>query len=640
MSDNFDWTVAEDEMGPDLFDEVPPSPHGRRWLLALFLLCLIVGGWGVARHQVQQAHNRLIQQAQTVLDFEQQALQNGDGDLFFSVQVEDPAWFAAQLHPRLQALARAGPLVSNARQEGEFLLANVTWEAGAETVQRITFFRHDDGRWLHAPTAPGYWGRTARQKTSWGHLVYPERDQPWAGEIAAFVAQTIAATCARTCLEHHLPLTVTLTTDFSQTAVPRRLHVPSAHLLALAADGGPAAPFWGALRREIETYLSPATIRFAVPPELAQMMDYEAAADAFMAANPHLTVELVPLPQNPTVADLAAFDGAAFPLTEALLAGGGVVDLTDYVNTDPGFDPADFYEQIWQGAWWHGRMWLVPQAGAMNLLYYDKTAYQLAEYPEPSLRWTWEEMAQDMLIVANPYSEKRPNWGFLDTTNDALFSYAFNWENECAEPVTVRCRHALEPAAVIAALAWYQQMAGQPGLMPDLSAYEATEMDNVLLNWQSARRKAVIWVDSPLNYEYRLLLAPLGALSFPGSNRFDGITPLHVQGHFISQGTDNPRAVWEWLKFLSFRPPAPKFRYVPARPSVAEDSRFWQRLPRELGNPMRIAFPFARPVTVAEQRYFTWEQVTAVASGQAAPQAAVQIVPPVAWFQFAPPADN
>lgn len=632
---DFDWQVNEENDQTFLLDE-PVSRHGRNrwfWLTTLLILTLMVGGWGLTRYQVRRAQMALQTRVQAVLDLEQSALRRGDGDLFFSIQADDPAWFAAQLHPEAQARVNANRRVTHAQEVDQAIWANITWQEGDAIYQQVLFLQTIDGRLLHSPTAPDYWGRNFRMETSWGRLDYSEVDGVWADEMAAFIRQVIAETCPPACQASHLPLTVVLTPDYVDTAVPNRIHMPSPRLLALDGDGRPADIFWQELRRRLQNAWTPATIRFAVPPDLNQLADYESAARDFMAVNPHITVEIITLDTpNPDPASLLAYDGAAFPLTEALLASGGIVDLTGYARSDPDFDQGDFYEQIWQGAWWHGRMWFVPHTATMSLLYYDKAAYREAEYPEPSLRWTWEELHQDMLIVSNPYSEKRPSWGFLDPGNDTLFSYAYHWNNNCTEAATVACSRPLDEQAVSAALTWYQQMAGQPGLMPDRSEIPERERQNLLLNWQSARRRAVIWVDTPLNYEYRLLLAPLGVVSFPGSNRFDGITPLRVQGHFISQQANNSRAVWEWLKFLSFQTPTPTFRQVPARPSVAESSQFWQILPRELGNPMRIAFPFARPVTLAEQRYFTEEQIMAVLTGAATPAEAPFIVPELRWF--------
>lgn len=636
MGNQFHWQIDENENEPAIGDE-EKGRHGRNrrfWFVIFFILAFIlIGAWGAVRWQLHRAQESLRQQVQAALALEQTAVYNGDGDLFFSLQSPDPAWWAAQLHPHNLARTRANRQVTDVEQVGGMFWANITWPVAetGEIYQYIAFFQPVNGRLLHTATDPAYWGRNFRLETAWGRLDYMEVDAPWMEEIAAFVTAVIAETCPAGCLPDALPLTLAVTPDGSDTAVPHRLHIPSPRLLALDAAGQPAAPFWDELRHRLQLYLTPTTIRFAVPPEIEQMADYEAAAQAFMAAHPHITVEIVPL-ADPTSADLLAYDGAAFPLTEALLASGLVVDLTDYARSDPDFAPGDFYEQIWQGGEWHGRTWFLPYAAEMPVLFYDKAAYLAAQYPEPSLRWTWTEMLQDMIITARPYVADRPSWGFVDPGNDALFSFAYSWENDCHEPAVIRCEQPLTETAVIAAFVWYVGMADEPGQMPDLTEIPARERENLLINWQSARRRTVIWVDSPRRYEFQRLLAPLGVTLFPGSNQFDGVTPLHVSGHFISQQAENPRAVWEWLRFLSFWPPRAQFRLIPARPSVAESSRFWQTLPRELGNPMRIAFPFGRPIKLAEQRFFTEEQVTAVLSGEATPEQATQLIPTLEWF--------
>lgn len=631
---DFHWQVDEDD-GPAPWGD-GGRRHGRNpyfWVLTLFSLALLVGGWAAARWQLHRAQENLRQQVQALLALEQTAVHHGDGDLFFSLQTNDPAWFAAQLSPDNVARARAGRQATKVVPVGEMLWANITWTTAEtdESYQHIAFFRQVNGRLLHTATDPAYWGRNFRLETGWGYLDYMEVDAPWAEEIADFVEAVIGETCAAGCVADPRPLTLALTPDWSDTAVPDRLHIPSPRLLALDAAGQPADLFWEELRRRLQRHITPTTIRFAVPPDIAQIADYETAAAAFTVRYPHIRVEIVPL-SDPTPIELLAFDGAAFPLTEALLASGQIVDLTDYAHSDPDFAPGDFYEQIWQGGEWHGRIWFLPYAADMPVLFYDKAAYRRAQYPEPSPRWTWDEMHRDMIITSKPFAADHPSWGFLDPGNDVLFSYAYNWENDCHEPAAVRCERPLTETAVSAALTWYQNMAGQRGQMPNLTEIPGRERENILLNWQSARRRAVIWVDSPRRYEFQRLLAPIGVTLFPGSNQFDGMTPLHVSGHFITRQAENPHAVWMWLRFLSFAPPRAQFRLIPARPSLAESSGYWQILPRELGNPMRIAFPFARPVRLAEQRYFTEEQVTAVLSGAATPEQAARLAPALVWF--------
>jgi hypothetical protein len=164
---------------------------------------------------------------------------------------------------------------------------------------------------------------------------------------------------------------------------------------------------------------------------------------------------------------------------------------------------------------------------------------------------------------------------------------------------------------VEAALAWYGRLVST-GQMPPVAGLTLAERSHLIVNWQSFQRRAAIWVDEPVNYEHYLLAGGIGVVPFPGSSRFDGITPLWVHGGFISQQSPNPRAVWEWLSFLSRRPLNATLRYVPARPSLAAETYFWEILPRPLSNAMRIAFPFARPVLISEKGLIGEEALSAV----------------------------
>ncbi|MFN2118302.1 MAG: hypothetical protein ACK2U0_22115, partial [Candidatus Promineifilaceae bacterium] len=92
-------------------------------------------------------------------------------------------------------------------------------------------------------------------------------------------------------------------------------------------------------------------------------------------------------------------------------------------------------------------------------------------------------------------------------------------------------------------------------------------------------------------------------------------------------------ATWQWLKFLSSWPPMPHYRLVPARSSVSQETNFWTRLPRELTEPMRAAFPFARPVHLDERAIFSWPTIRAVVQGELTPQQAAQEGQKFSWFR-------
>jgi ABC-type glycerol-3-phosphate transport system substrate-binding protein len=211
---------------------------------------------------------------------------------------------------------------------------------------------------------------------------------------------------------------------------------------------------------------------------------------------------------------------------------------------------------------------------------------------------------------------------------DALFAYAYNWRNPCPDAIPADCRHPIPPENVAAALEWYRQMVARPRYMADVVSL--TPDERALSPY---RLWAAVRVDEPVFYEHRSqAVGPVGVVPFPGSERFDGVTPLWVEGAFISQHSSSPHAVWEWLKFLSYQPPSPGFRLVPARPSTAQQTGYWTTLPRPLGEAMRAAFPFARPVTIADQVHFGWEQLTAVTTHQLTPDEAARRPAPITWF--------
>lgn len=631
MNDQFQW---EEEPEPGTEKQRPfsqrdtssfhPKRHWQRHVLVLVLVSL--SGWLFVHTRITQTETQLRRDIQAILNLEQQAFQQGDGDLFFTAMSDDPAWRAAQLLPLNQAVYQAGQTVTAARLQENDVWATIAWTDTdtEQSWQRVAFFRRQDGQLLHVPTSADFWGAQQHQETTWGQLIFQEADAPFITAVSDFITTQIATDCPDGCASK-LPLTVALRTDYQETAVPHTLYIPSPRLIALTPNGDPAPLFWAHLRQKITAQIQPAHIRIALPPQLPvgiHLVNYEQAATDFMAAHPDITIELVTLDDLPSdPAALRSFDGAAFAPTVDMVAAGAVHDLTDFVFSDPNFDQGDFYEQLWQGAWWQGRMWFMPQMGEMQVLYYDKNAYRQANLPEPSLRWTWEEMTHDLqrLDEALPFRDTIfPNYRFYDVSTDVLYAYAYNQRNEAA----------LSPESIAAALDWYQQMVAQPHLMPDVTAFTDADRELYRFRWWAS-----VWVDQLVYYEHRLqILGTMGVVPFPGSAQFDGVTPLHVYGSFITQQSQHPQAVWEWLNFLSYQQTAASYRLIPARPSVAEATRYWSKLPRPLGEALRVAFPFARPITLATQKAFTWDRLTAVTNHRLTPQQATQEPPPLTWF--------
>ncbi len=654
----FNWQFEEEPENLPL-----PVRKERRWgsgawflLLFFTVAAAVVIAWRGGQAQLETSEAKLRTEIQTILDLQHEAVQKGDGSLYLSFLTADDGWQMAQLQPIIQQSVASGLSVTRVQQRDDFLWANLTWtDSSGESRQRLVFYQWQNGRWLQAPTDPTFWGPRERHVFDWGMLVLPEADAEWVDDVGLFVSGEIEQLCQRRCLADRLPILVELTEAWGVTAVPGHIRLPSPRLVALDSANQPAPAFYQLLRTRLSEQMTPSVIRFAIPPpnyhNNQTVIDYDQAAREFMADNPDITVELVHLEALPDdLAELAyLYDGAAVAPSVFMVARGDVFDLTDFAAADPAFDALDFYEQIWRGAEWHGRIWFMPIAAQMRVIYYDQEAYQKAGLSMPSLRWSWDEMNADIdrLIAAQPPTSDL-QWSYLDTGLDSLYAYAYNWQNPCAGQATVRCNQTLNQAQIAAALGWYGALAGQPGKMPDVTLLMETavqekcssaeqirlSMDErgrfLLWNTQTTRRQAAIWVDLPMEYERQLLLKSLGITAFPGSDRFDGVTPLWVEGGFVSMHSERPLAVWQWLTYLSTQRPRP--RYIPARPSVAEEMGFWHFLPRPLGDVMRSAFPFARPVSLYEKVAINWSQVTAVVDGTLAPEEAAQQQPKVCWF--------
>lgn len=620
MSGRFDW---EHEDEGQLEAEPPQAPRARRLpafvIVLLFAAVLLGAGYAALSRQARIEATAAIQLA---LDVTRDACRAGDEELFFSLQSDDPAWRASLLQPRVYGPICDGQSVVELRPSGTDYAVTL---ADSEGVRRLAFFQVTPGGTRQLAPLSDYWsGRFVLPLPDGNELLYRKLDEPFVPEIIAFVETQARQLCAGGCREGARPFTLEIRRDYRQRAEPGIIYVASPRLLGLDADGDPAQPFWDALSAELAAHLTPGMIRFAVPPLNHQAIVYESAAAEFMRQNPDIAVEIVTLDLLPEEADesLAAFDGAAYPPTPAMIAAGLVQEVTEYALSDPDFQPEDMYQGMWPGAQWRGRTWFVPHAAQMRFLYYDRNAFQLAGRPEPLARRPWDELESDIAalggVTAATFDGWSGEWVFLDATRDILFAHAFAHARCPARPNPCR----LSPDDIRGAVEWYQAGLAE-GTAPDLASSPPSDRLRLMANWQGVPRQAALWVDDAVSYEHYLQMWPVGATPFPASS-----TPLWVHGSFISSQSERPRDVWRWLSFLSQQPTNGPLRYVPARLSVAERTNYWQNIPRSLRGVALAAFRTSRPVPLEWSDAFSRERLDGLLSGRTT----ADISPPVRWF--------
>jgi ABC-type glycerol-3-phosphate transport system substrate-binding protein len=631
MKRDFEWTFTEDEMEPET-TSASGRVRGPFWFMttAVFLVLILLAGWIIGQRRLAQAEAELAEQVTVALNELRTAQANADFDRFMALLDRDPGWRAGQLSPHWQKWYNHDLTVTRAQPHGSFIQANVVWTENGRIHHRLLFFREERGLPRLSAPDPTYWGMIQQQTYDWGTLHYGQIDEAWADATADFVAGALIQFCPDPCPD----LDIHLQPNWQETAVPHTIHIPSPRLVALDEQGQPAAFFWELLENRLADRLAPTTIRFAVP-ETAVPMDYERIAADFNAQQPRIQVEIIRLPNLQSPSPNPQFDAIAQTPTLDRLQAGQVYDLTPFVVSDPAFDTLDYYAQLWAGVWWRERVWMLPQAAQMRLLFYDKAAYAAQEISEPLSLWTWDELMADLNQLAHD-----GQWGLLDPGPDLLLSYAYDQAgcngrfapqltaDDCRRPMSAcdvlitrgllsqigqaGCAQPLSAADVSAAWNWYLDLLTQPGLLVTPLDTPDWDREAILNNWQSAQRQAAIWVDEPVNYEHRLLLDPLGVAGFPGSNLFEGVTPLWVMGSYISGESKRPYATWQWLTYLDQQPPNRPRRLIPARPSIAHSSGYWDNLPPSLGRIMRMAFPFAQPVHFEERELFSKEEITAV----------------------------
>ncbi len=644
MSIQFDWQEGDGEQQSNESQKRSPRswmPNGLFWMVAAIILVAgILAIWFASRRRAVQAEETLQNRLQRLVDLESQAVKQGDGELFATLQTDDPAWFSYQLRPQSQIFNRADRTVTRVGQIGDQIWSNVVWEDGSKKYQRLMFFVWENGFLHRASTSSNYWSgleSVSRFSQPWGTLILPEEDAPWEQAISEFVTDFLLENCESAC-RRQIPFTLRIVNRYPDNLPSAELLVPTPRLIALDGDGQPADLFWEELRATLINRFSPQRIRFGVPvnsPSEDFSSSYRQLSIQFMQQNPEVFVEIVALDGNDRdeAAWLAELDGAAIRPTEDLIASGLIRDLTPYAN-----QVEDFHPQIWAGGIWQDRVWMMPASAGMNLLYYDRDYFQQNQIAGLAIGDDWSTFAQilEALSVSKQSSDFPPV--FLDASRDALYSYAFSWGHGCTE---TPCLPALTNAKVSAAYEWYLDMAFSRQLLVDLSQTPASERIQVSLGLTSAHREVFIWSGSPFSYEYYRGLWNLGLVPFPNfssvsnaalSEFTPGITPLHIEGYVVSQQSERPDLTWQWLNFLSHQSPIPANRKIPARISVSNQTAYWQRLPNELGLVMAEAFPYARPIRIGEEELFSWETLGIVADGDLTPQNAGNMARDMRWF--------
>lgn len=298
----------------------------------------------------------------------------------------------------------------------------------------------------------------------------------------------------------------------------------------------------------------------------------------FNELHPEISVQFATESDIQAVAGLAdAFDCFAW-LPESELPAEKLVDLNQFLVTEPADLLDDFNPEALDEFSQDGMLFGLPTAYRPNLIFYNADLLAERGINPPAMDWTYAEF-MELLQAVTSGGEADRVYGFaleyptadldmflagqgvrlIDATGDAP-EYRFN---------TVETREALE---------WLAEQVNAGVIFPVTPLPIGTHEENFeeVRELILAGRVAfwMSWFDEGHGGAYSLYDAPfkigVATIPLPEDESWRPYQP--ALGQYISRNAENPDACWEWMKFLAERPDSDYG--IPARRSVRE-SEAW-----------------------------------------------------------------
>jgi ABC-type glycerol-3-phosphate transport system substrate-binding protein len=348
---------------------------------------------------------------------------------------------------------------------------------------------------------------------------------------------------------------------------------------APAAEALPVAPRPPATGERI-------TITFGASEEERAL--FEPLIEAFEQENPDIHVQFFDLYSLFRQGEPAYIDRVVMNAVDTTLFGVGprayqqglVQDLTLLMEADPSFARDDFYPGALEAASQDGKLYVVPSAINVPLLFYNKALWKLKGLPEPSPDWTWPDLVAAAEQLATKPGDTVEVYGLADR---GLMMTLMGELQTAGVDLGASADLPFDDPRVVAAFERAVGLTTSGAVFSDFSPgvqYNNSDDYQNVPAQLIGDQKIGSW-DREMNFFVEKLDFPVGVAPMPlrmGS--------IDIDGYVMSSGTENPQAAWRWLSFLS-REALPgssdsiRTSTIPARKSLAERSGIWQRIDAE-----------------------------------------------------------
>jgi len=225
---------------------------------------------------------------------------------------------------------------------------------------------------------------------------------------------------------------------------------------------------------------------------------------------------------------------------------GALADLNPYMEADPDVSPDDFIPIVLKTLSYEGQQYALPKDFGVDVLYYNKNAFDAAGLDHPDDTWTWDTLlsAAKTLTVRDD-SGRVVQWGWTDS---ALNMWPWIWQNGGTvfdDPFNPTHVTLCDPPAM-EAVEFYYSLSLEHSVAPNVAELQQTPFRELFM----AGRVAMIYDTFGSQIPFSKItafewdVAPLAQ----GKQR---ATPLATAGYAMSTSTAHPDEAWELIKFLS-----------------------------------------------------------------------------------------
>jgi ABC-type glycerol-3-phosphate transport system substrate-binding protein len=239
---------------------------------------------------------------------------------------------------------------------------------------------------------------------------------------------------------------------------------------------------------------------------------------------------------------------------------GYFLDLAPLINSDPNFNVDDFFPNIWKSFQWDGGIWGIPVSASVQMLVYDKKAFDAAGLTYPSENWTFDDLANAARKLTTHNDKGDVDLPGFQGYSPGLFYYAMTG-------------HGFYDSSVIPSPPKFDD----PGLPAFYEAWNALQKE-VTAKGNFDYNSVPLTLNSP----YQLTNPnPDDTHEWAASLLPGGIAGLDVQGFAVSGGTLNPELAYALANYVSTNPTVINrfFGNTPVRRSMvgvkADDDQFF-----------------------------------------------------------------